>query len=303
MRLSTLASSARAGLRWQNGIAHSLERGLIGKAVPLSFEGRCRVQATLRRALGAPFSLRAWERMTYNDKIDYRRLCIRDPLHETFCDKLAMRRYVAARLGEDALPPLLEVGWSAAAFAERAGPYVLKANHGSGWVILLGEDERLSNEQAERAEGWLRHSYGESRLEWGYLSARRLLLAEQRLATPGWEQPIDYRLYAFNGNVEMIAAEVRHVARSLHRTDWSPIEGTFGLPLPEHEVPEPPSLSTMLGWAAELSAGCDFVRVDLYDLGTRAYVGELTPYPGMGGTRFRPACLAAWLGSKWPRPV
>jgi hypothetical protein len=55
----------------------------------------------------------------------------------------------------------------------------------------------------------------------------------------------------------------------------------------------------MLTWAAQLGQGLDFVRVDLYDLGDRVLVGELTPYPAGGNSAYRPAGIDAWFGRAW----
>src|SRR5581483_6570440 len=93
----------------------------------LSFDATIRFDWLARSLLGQPLSLRAWHRMTFNDKVTYRRLRVRDPSFAVFSDKLAMREFVADRLGKDALPELLEVANRAAAFAERDGPFVLKA--------------------------------------------------------------------------------------------------------------------------------------------------------------------------------
>ncbi len=60
----------------------------------------------------------------------------------------------------------------------------------------------------------------------------------------------------------------------------------------------------MLDLAALLGQDLDFVRVDLYDLGDRVLVGELTPYPGGGNSAYYPAGIDAWLGRAWlTKPV
>ena len=49
---------------------------------------------------------------------------------------------------------------------------------------------------------------------------------------------------------------------------------------------------------ALLGQDLDFVRVDLYDVGGRVLVGELTPYP-TGGNCYYPAGTDTWLGRAW----
>ena len=59
---------------------------------------------------------------------------------------------------------------------------------------------------------------------------------------------------------------------------------------------------TMIDAAERLSAGIDFVRVDLYDLGDRFLVGELTTTPQGGSGYFKPARWDMVFGARWTLP-
>ncbi len=192
----------------------------------LSFDATLRFEWIARSLIGQPLSLRAWHRMTLNDKVTYRRLRVRDPSFAVFSDKLAMREFVADRLGEGALPEVLEVADRAAAFAERVGPFVIKANHGSEMVNLVQPGERLSPVELARADEWLANDYAWDDLEWGYLDARRLLLAEEFLRGPGGAPPPDFKFFVFDG---LVAALEVHIGRfgdrhriEMRRPDWTP---------------------------------------------------------------------------------
>ena len=65
------------------------------------------------------------------------------------------------------------------------------------------------------------------------------------------------------------------------------------------QAPRPPSFDQMLDVARRLSAGTDFVRVDLYNLGGRIVFGELTNYPAGGLRKFDPASFDLTVGSYW----
>jgi len=290
--------------RWQGIVVIPLT-WFLRKIQPTSFERALRIEYSFRRALGQPLSERSWPRMTFNDKITYRRLRLHDPLLHNFSDKLSMRDYVTGNLGVDCLPTLIEVSQSVSVFAQLEGPFVLKANHGSGMVELVGAQRMLSQEQQRNAESWLARDYCWDGLEWGYFGARRLLLVEEFLSVQGGEHsPPDYKFFVFDGRVEMIqidTARFEHHQRMLRRPDWSPINGSLGrFEIPDaNDAARPANLGVMLEWAAQLGNGVDFVRVDLYDTGERVLVGELTPYPGGGDERFIPRSLDAWLGKKW----
>jgi len=260
-----------------------------------------------RRLLGQPLSPRAWGRMSFNDKVTYRRLRVHDPLLRTFSDKLRMRHYVSERLGPASVPALVAVGEDPSAFARRPGPYVLKPNHGSGMVAFVGEGEAPSPEQLDDAGRWLALDYGRRYREWGYGRARRVLLAEELLRAPdGTFPPADYKLFTFGGRVELV--EVVPGPAGAHpwrlmRPDWTPavdpsLTGEPDAPDP----PRPDNLGTMLRWATDLGGAVEFLRVDLYDVGERVLVGELTPYPGGGNATFRPPSLDGELGRMWAIP-
>jgi TupA-like ATPgrasp len=285
--------------RWQGHVVRPTVRRMSRRRL-LSFDATVRFDWLARSLLGQPLSLRAWHRMTFNDKVTYRRLRVEDPTFAVFSDKLAMREYVADRLGQEALPELLEVAERAAALAERVGPFVVKANHGAGMVTFVQPGERLSAVELARADEWLTNDYAWVDLEWGYLHARRLLLAEELLPGSGDGPPPDFKFFVFDGSVEALEM---HTGRfgdehriDIRRPDWTPLE----IPdLAPGNGSAPPNLDVMLAWATQLGQGLDFVRVDLYDLGDRVLVGELTPYPGGGNSAYRPDGIDAWFGQAW----
>jgi TupA-like ATPgrasp len=250
------------------------------------------------RLLGQPLSRRAWDRMTFNDKVTYRRLRVRRPQFAEFSDKLRMRDRVTSVIGEHALPEVLLVAADAAAFSDLVGPFALKANHGSGWVILVDTPRRLTAQELRLAGSWLTADYERVNQEWGYRSARRLIFAEQYLDGP----PKDYKFFVFDGRPALIQVDSDRSSqhqRALMGVDWSVVGEHTTYPPPAAPEVRPPNLDTMLTWASALGRGIDFVRVDLYDLGDRVLVGELSCYPASGRAAFRPAHLDVWLGAQW----
>jgi hypothetical protein len=287
--------------RWQTPVVRSVMRKAVGSRFtsPDTLAG---FELLLTRALGQPLSRRAWSRMTFNDKVTYRRLLGRDPRFVVFSDKLRAQAYVADRLGPRSVPKVLAVADRADAFADLPGPFALKANHGSHWVILVDSARHLTHDERDRAQSWLGIDYGGVWREWGYRYARRLLFAEELLAA---EPPPDFKFLVFDGRPEVVHVDLdRYGAhrRVLMRPDWS-LLGRYDLPLPDELPARPPNLKQMLDWATVLSEGMNFVRVDMYDLGERVVVGEMTCYPGAGRLRFRPEQLDDWLGSLWARPA
>ncbi len=268
----------------------------------VSPDGLAALELLLTRAHGQPVSPRAWGRMTFNDKVTYRRLAGRDPRFVVFSDKLRAREYAAQRLGDASVPRVLAVADDAAAFADLTGPFALKANHGSHWVILVDSARRLTGDERRRAQAWLRKDYGGMWREWGYRYARRLLYAEELLAGA---PPPDYKFLVFDGHPQVVHVDLDRFGvhrRALMTPDWS-LLGRYDLPLPDVLPDRPPNLGQMLEWATVLADGMNFLRVDMYDLGDRVVVGELTCYPGAGRLRFRPELLDDRLGRLWALPA
>jgi hypothetical protein len=289
--------------RWQGHVTRLLIGSLAAHRI-LSFDTLLRMEWAVRRLLGQPLSRRDWGRMMFTDKVNYRRLRDHDAVFQTFCDKMEMRRFVTERLGAHSVPDLLQVGPRAAEFGERPGPYVLKANHGSGMVTYVGEGRTLSMDDMQEAERWLATDYAWRGLEWAYRGARPLLLAEEELyGADGSSPPPEYKLFTFQGKVEMIQVDMDRFGdhrRLLRRPDWTPLDGMLLYPRPDDtDQRRPDTLDLMVAWASTLGQDLDFIRVDLYDVGERIYVGELTPYPGNGRVRFEPESLDTWLGRKW----
>ncbi|MGA8014366.1 MAG: ATP-grasp fold amidoligase family protein [Candidatus Dormiibacterota bacterium] len=244
--------------------------------------------------------------MTFNDKVVYRCLRGRDPILKIFCDKLRMREFVAERLGAESLPRLLMVSEDPSQLSALTGPYILKANHESGLVTIVGQGEVLSHDQLAEAAAWLGRDFPWER-EWGYRGARRALLAEELLRSPdGSSPPPDYKLFTFDGQVRMIqfvtGRFTAHHSWTLKGPDWRDIAASYGGRRALDDGQPPAHLDRMIEWAWQLGQGVDFVRVDMYDVGDRVLVGELTPYPAAGKNAFDPAATDAWLGRFWRRP-
>ena len=238
----------------------------------------------------------------FNEKILVKILGDRRPYLTLFSDKLRVREYVQRVAPFVALPALY--WWSDRAdaldVATLPDSFVLKPNHGSGWLRVV--DDRRTVQRDELvciAREWLASDFTIVGREWAYRDIRRAVYAEELLRGPEGDLPADYKLFVFGGKVRLIQVDRDRFARHtqvLFDEHWNAIDGTIkaaqGLPLPA-----PASLAAMIAAAEALSAGVDFVRVDLYDIGGKAHFGEFTHYPNKGLSRFEPASLDQLLGS------
>lgn len=229
----------------------------------------------------------------------------RNPLFRTLCDKLAMRSFARERLGFEATPPLLAIAQEGAAIPWDRLPraVILKANHGSGWNIVL-RDIAIADRAAVAAQldAWLALDYADTWQEWGYRGLASCILAEPLLEEPGQAAPTDYRVHVFGGVPRMIRlrwTDPDGLARGrLFDTDGRPLP--IRHPIREAKRPFPDvDPGPILAMAAQLGAGFDFLRVDFLRAEDRWWLGETTLYPGAGLEAHNPPEWEAWLGALW----
>jgi hypothetical protein len=238
----------------------------------------------------------------FNEKILTKILGDRRPYLTLFADKLRVRDYVRRTAPALLLPRLY--WWSDRAdtlpFDELPGAFVLKANHGSGWNLLVQDKTKVTQaELVKLARKWLRSDFTIVGREWAYKNVLRAVYAEELLRADDGALPADYKLFVFGGKVRIVQVDrdrfTRHT-QALYDERWNHIEGTVA-GLRGAPVPRPVSLPTMIEAAQALSAGVDFVRVDLYEISGQAYFGELTSSPNKGLSPFSPVTLDRWFGS------
>lgn len=244
----------------------------------------------------------------FAEKIWNRMLFDRNPQWILLSDKLKMRTYVAENAGNGYLVPLLWSGSDPNLIPWDTLPlkFVIKATHGCGYNLIIQDRSRLEPEPVRRQlKKWLRTNYGATfglGTEWCYKHIPPSLLIEEFLEQDGRSAP-DYKFWCFAGRAECLTVHCNrheeHVTRTFDR-NFKPYKFYFPLDDPSQTVPPPPNFENMVRTAEALASGFDFIRVDMYNVRGRVFIGELTVYPGGGFLRFLPRELDAALGAKWP---
>jgi hypothetical protein len=242
---------------------------------------------------------------TFNEKVNYKKLFCRDPLLTKLADKYEVRQYVRERIGDGYLTKLYRVADNAEEidFSWLPDSFVIKATHGCGWNIIVRDKSKVDVLAVKRQIAqWLGVNYYNVGREWCYKNIQPRVIVEEFLGDESGKVPYDYGFFCFNGVSRMIQVDAdcfEHHARIFYDTDWKRINVkrmyyNFDFPLPA-----PTNLGRMIVVAEALSAGLDFVRVDLYSTGDRIYFGEMTQYPANGFGRFNPDEFDALLGAYW----
>jgi hypothetical protein len=229
----------------------------------------------------------------------------RNPLLTVTSDKLAVRGYVNERLGPGYLPELYGVLDSPDQLhhLELPARYVVKATHGSGMTAVVTTDDASTRAAiVERARKWLAERYWRKNGEWGYRGIRPRLLVEEFLEGDGGGVPPDWKWLCFGGEAALVQVDFNRFTghtRNFYDPDGTPVSLRMYYP-PGPDIALPSTFVTMRSIAERLAQGFDFVRVDLYTLGERIVVGELTHYPTGGNKAFEPPEWDAKLGALWP---
>lgn len=244
---------------------------------------------------------------TFNEKLQWLKLYDRKPEYTTMVDKYKVREYIAERLGEEYLIPLLGV-WNdpdEIDFDALPNQFVLKCNHNSGLGMCICKDKTkldIAKVKAALRKG-LKQDYYLTGREWPYKNVERKIIAE-KFMTDGGEDLADYKIHNFNNGPKVILVcrdrfKDSGLTEDFFSEDWEHLD----VARPDHPnastpVERPKELEEMLSLAEKLSQGRPFLRTDFYTVGGRVYFGELTFFPASGFSPFIPPQWDETLG-KW----
>jgi hypothetical protein len=246
-----------------------------------------------------------WPR-SFNEKLLRRKLDPYPPEWVQLADKLRVRDYVAETIGSQHLNELLLVTANPdeIRLAELPSRFVVKPNHGSGWVNLV-RDSTLVDEAAIRAQcrTWLGMRYGAKEGERWYDEIPPRILVERFLEGADGEPASDVKFFVFHGRTEVVQVDTdrykEYRQKSYYDRDWNLLPMRKSRPA-GRVIPRPRQLAEMLELAERLAAGQTFVRVDLYCLVDGQIIfGELTLVPGGGVGKFVPQEWDWRLGALW----
>ena len=232
---------------------------------------------------------------TFNEKLQWLKLNDRREIYTTMADKYLVKRYLADKIGDRYVVPLLGVwdGFDDIDFDTLPKRFVLKTNHDSGTATVCrdkaGFDIRSARKKLEKS---LKTDYFILKREWPYKNISRKIIAEEYLEEEPGKEIRDYKFFCFNGVPEMMyiienSAEIH--TKVFFDMNGRPLDLEIDDPRTEVTPPVPPCFEEMKKLAARLSEGIPFLRVDFYYVKGRVYVGELTFYHESGLGNIRPS--------------
>jgi TupA-like ATPgrasp len=244
---------------------------------------------------------------TYTHRLFHKMAWDRNPLLQRTSDKLALRGYVREKLGDGYLTELYGVLDSPEGLLDLVLParYVVKATHGAGMLAIVTADDPATRAAiVQRAHRWLAYPYWRKNGEWGYRGVTPRLIVEEFLDAGEGRVPPDWKWLCFGGRAALVQVffdRFTNQTRNFYQPDGTRVDLSRYYP-PGPDIALPPSFAGMRRIAERLALDFDFVRVDLYALGERVVVGEMTHYPTGGNKPFQPPEWDARLGALWPEP-
>ena len=242
---------------------------------------------------------------TFNEKLNWLKLYDRKPIYTQMVDKYAVREYIAEKIGEDYLIPLVGGPWNSVeeidldALPEQ---FVLKTTHDSGGVVICRDKAGFDREAEKRKLDWhLKREYFWGKREWPYKNVKPRIIAEKYMQDRGIVNLPVYKMLCFNGEPKIfqIIQNDKTAEESIDYfdTDWKLLELRQNFPNSKKPMERPETLNEMLRLARELSRGRGFLRTDFYNINGRVYFSEITFYSDAGFGSFDPPEWDEILGS------
>jgi len=267
----------------------------------LSDKSYARVRYKLERGIFP--NLKNPERLT--EKIQLLKLFDRNPLRQRVADRMEMRDYVSGKSTSDHLVPVLGVydTFEKKDWSRLPNQFVLKANHGCGFVKIIRDKPSEKFEKIKQlTEYWQRQDYSRLGREWVYKDLPRSIIAEELLLSDSGDIPRDFKFTCIHGKAEFVQVDIGRFddqRRNLYDRDFNLLDVKLLYPqFVERKLEKPGLWDDAVQLSEILAEEFDFIRVDLYLVDGKIYVGELTNFPGSGFIGFDPDEFDKKMGKK-----
>lgn len=240
---------------------------------------------------------------TFTEKLQWLKLYDHNPQYSRMADKLKMRDYVQSKIGEGHTTKIIGVfdKWEEIDFDKLPNSFVIKTTHDSGSYVICKDKTLLNKKEAKKKiKRSLKRNYYKTTREWQYKDIKPQILIEEYL-NDGQNNLTDYKFFCFNGKCEFLYI-MQEVAEGptqvILDTNFNRLPFCMDDEPSEIMPTKPECLDEMISYAETLSQGTAFLRVDMYLVNNKVYIGELTFYHYGGFIPFNPPEWDLKLGKK-----
>ena len=232
---------------------------------------------------------------TYNEKLQWMKLYDSTPLKTRLADKYLVRDWVKEKIGEEYLIPLLGVwdNFDEIDFDKLPSSFVLKANHGCGWNIIVKDKNKFDINDAKRKfDNWMQMNFAfKFGLELHYMNIPPKIIVEEYLENDN-NDLYDYKVFCFNGkaeNIMYLSERKQGLKMAFFDLEWNKLPFTYSFPRNEADIPKPKNLDLLIKLSEKLANGFPHVRVDFYILNDGSLkFGEMTFSSASGTCKWNP---------------
>ncbi len=226
----------------------------------------------------------------YNDKIQWLKIFDQDEEVIKCTDKLGGRKYVKETLGDGFLPVLYSSAndFSSIDLDVLPNSFVVKTNHDSGSVFLIRDKSQADFVDIDRKiQSSLSRKYGVKHGEWQYSHIKPRVFAEEFIGPLNTAcAPPDYKFHCSAGRVkwlQYIFDRGEETKETIVDIDGQALDIHFDH-LMQHSMQftKPENWPELIKVAEKLSKPFKYIRVDLYLVNEKIYVGELSFHPLRG---------------------
>lgn len=233
---------------------------------------------------------------SYSEKLQWLKLYNRNPLYTSLVDKFLVKEYVSEIIGNQYVIPTLGV-WNKfddIDFNQLPNQFVLKCTHDSGGLVICKDKSKFDIKKArKKINKSLKCRYYKSYREWPYKDVVPKIIAETYMEDESGELK-DYKFFCFDGKVKSLfiasdrQKEDEDTKFDFFDNEYNHLPFTNGHPNAKFLPKKPQMFKEMVNLAEILSEGFPHVRIDLYEVGTKIYFGEMTFFHWSGFVPFNP---------------
>lgn len=206
-----------------------------------------------------------------------------------YVDKVKVRDYITEwGLGEY-LPKIYGI-WDIDKFddidfSKFPNKFALKANNGCGSHYICKDKSKMSVADARETLTKATTTKTWAVAETHYAKITPKIYCEEFIDDPVHGLPLDYKFMCCDGEIKciLVCCEREKGTRLVtYNTKWERLEYIRNYERFDGEVDKPLELEKMIEIASTIAKKFEYIRVDLYNIGHKIYIGELTFTPEGG---------------------
>jgi uncharacterized protein YutD len=258
---------------------------------------------------------------TIDEKYLWRKAFDRNPDFVVFSDKLATKRFLSERFPAVSMAEVFWDGDDLLKAPEHLlhSPGYLKANHGSGFNIRLGNKAPSKEALVRLSEKWLRVRYHSKHGEWGYEQVKPKLFIEEDLDIYKKSPITDITVYVFGCKISHFAVmhglKTNDIKVARYGADSKrlvrPKQGASAVLGRDERGNEiictvlprtyslPPRIESLLEISRAICKESDHLRVDFLWNGNDYYLTEVTIYSMAGYIAYDDKELMERMADAW----